>query len=172
MKLLLLPTMMLLLIGGEAFAQNCPSGIPSAGNPQCVPPPNVPGSPLYRPNPGQNQSIPRAPQARWMSQWGAIAIDAPMSKMGVAEGKTNRKDAERAALAACRAKGGEAGECKKNLVVFGNSCGVVAWGESYVSLRSEGTRELAASGAMKECSQHSADCQVYYASCSYPLLIQ
>lgn len=95
-----------------------------------------------------------------------------MRKMGVAEGKSNRGDAEKAALAECRAKGGGAAECKKNLIVFGNSCGVVAWGESYVSLRSDGTRELAAQGAMTECSRHSADCQVYYSSCNLPLLIQ
>lgn len=169
MRQLLFPAV-LLLGSGAALAQNCPSGIPSAGNPQCLPPPSAPaGAPPRRATPNPS---PRVPQPRWLSQWGAISIDAALSKMGVAEGKTSRADAERTALAACRTNGGEAGECKKNLVVFGNSCGVVAWGESYVSLRSDGTKELAADGAMRECTQHSADCQVYYASCSLPQLVQ
>ncbi|MEG3789126.1 hypothetical protein V1318_03225 [Lysobacter sp. CCNWLW3] len=87
-----------------------------------------------------------------------MAIDYARGKLGTAADMSNARLAEKAVVAQCRGNGGDSDDCWRNLLSWGNGCGVVAWGESYVSLRSEGTRELAASGVMN--SQHSAGCQV------------
>lgn len=85
-----------------AYAQ-CPSGIPSAGNPLCLPP-GAPGSPY-----GGNSSPPPpavGPKARWRLTWGAFASDAAKAVVGTSTGQFSERAARRKAMDKCASMGG------------------------------------------------------------------
>jgi hypothetical protein len=141
-----------------AFAQGCPYGIPSAGNPGCVPPDQS-----YQ----STAEIPvRGPE--WQKTWGAIAFGRT-SITGTSTGLKSKRKAEKEALNQCRAKGGS--ECRISLS-YQNQCAAIAWGESSAATQSAESIEVASALAMKNCSKSTTDCQIYYSNCSDPIRIQ
>lgn len=148
-------------------AAQCSAGIPPS--PNCVPP-DGPGWRHNMPAPSGNQLAPTS-RKKWVSQWGAVSVDLKQGVMGAAEGKGSRREAERSALASCRAQGGGDG-CKLTSIAWHNACGAVASGQSYTALNSNDHLEVAKSTALEECSRHTSDCKVYYSSCSYPVLVE
>lgn len=141
-----------------AFAQGCPYGIPSAGNPGCVPPDQ------------SYQSIKEIPVRgpEWQKTWGAIAF-GKTSIVGTSTGLKSKHKAEKEALNQCRAKGGN--ECRISLS-YQNQCAVIAWGESSASTQSAESIETASTLAIKSCGKSTADCQIFYSNCSDPVRIR
>lgn len=156
----------LLLLGmvGGAYAQ-CPAGIPSAGNPQCIPP-SGPGWPHNRP---AQSATPEPPRAHWASRWGAIAIDGMNSGVGTSSAAKTQTAAEREAMKACKAKGGS--ECKISLA-YRDQCGALAWGDDFYITASAANISEASAIALQECGKSTANCKIYYSNCVYPQRIQ
>ena len=155
------------VIGGfiqPTFAQSCPAGIPSGGNPLCLPP-GASGSPYQQGSPGQAE----ARQARWEARWGAIAFDPSNAEVGVASGMSSKRKAKDAALANCKERGGNS--CKIDLVYY-NQCGVVAWGDTYATTASAGTIAQASERGLQLCGQKTSGCQIVYSDCSVPIRVE
>lgn len=155
-------------ISGLAKAeQGCPAGLIPTGQapgPICVP---MPGYGLGGPSPAQQPQRPHGRQ--WQSRFGAMSIDYTRGKLGTASNMASTRKAEKAAIAQCLANGGDDDSCKKNLLSWGNGCGVVAWGASFAAMRSGASVDAAASEALQVCGQNTGDCQIYYSGCSYPV---
>jgi hypothetical protein len=162
MKTRFLLAVCLFALSGAAWAQTaCPMGV-APGSPQCGPSPSYHGV-------TPTSSAPQYPQVRWMDRWGAIATDATVGGVGTAERMSSKRQAQKAALAACRKRGG--GGCKISLS-FRNQCGAMAWGASHMSTAHAATIETASELAIRSCSESTSDCQIYYADCSLPHRIQ
>lgn len=151
----------LLVIGECAWAQSCPSGIPSAGNPSCIPP-NQQNSPYYQ---GNQAPITHAPQVPWATRWGAIAIDDSQAVAGAVIGQNSKRQAHKAAIAECRGRGGKQCEVR---IAYHNQCAAVVWGKNKYSTASAETEEQAIRLGMRSCSAADVDCQIYYVDCSLP----
>lgn len=104
-------------INAEAAAQGCPAGIPSAGNPGCIPPDRQ-NSPYYQ----SSGSLQRAPSGRWEKRWGAFVIDNEIG-LGVSRNMPSKQVAQNTAMQDCVKKGGK--QCKVQLV-YSNQCGVLS----------------------------------------------
>lgn len=117
-RILLLPGC--LFVSVAASAQGCPNGIPSAGNPGCIPPTQF-NSPYHQ---SGGDSVER--QARWADRWGAIAVDDGEKTIGIgiAEMTSSERAAKKIALEDCRVKGGT--KCVISLAYY-NQCGVIVW---------------------------------------------
>lgn len=87
MKIRLLTAVALIVLSPVAAAQ-CPNGIPSGGNPGCVPPDVYYGS-------QPNSDPPPLPKERWKTRWGAIAIGSTQSGGGL--GFSSKMDSKRQA---------------------------------------------------------------------------
>ncbi|WP_448098340.1 DUF4189 domain-containing protein [Luteibacter yeojuensis] len=98
----------------HASAQ-CAPGIPSAGNPGCVPT-NQPNSPYYQES-GPTQ--PPAQAAVWADRWGAIAIDDNSGKGGTVSSAASKSNAESEAMQRCVDNGGI--QCKL-MITYRNQC--------------------------------------------------
>lgn len=146
------------------FGQGCPAGVPSGGNPLCLPT-GAPGSPYQHGDQVQQQT----PQARWEDRWGAIAFDPSNAGIGVASGMTSKRKAKSAALAHCKEKGGNG--CRIDLVYY-NQCGVIAWGEAYATTAGAGTVERASEVGLQLCEQQTKKCRIVYSDCSLPVRVQ
>lgn len=162
---------LLLLLGLSLFFNsavhaegNCPEGYypiggdPSTGAPQgCAP---IPGY-----GQGQQQGgRPSVPEIQWVDRWGAIASDAKQGSIGVANDVTTKDNAESAALADCRSRGGA--NCKVD-TRFRNACGVVIAGDTSFNVWSAPTTGEAVKVAMKTCTDSgTTHCHVYYSACS------
>lgn len=150
------------VIGGAATAQGCPGGIPSAGNPGCIPPDRS-NSPYSQPSGGSTSS---APRAVWADRWGAIAVDEGERTIGIgiAEMASSERLAKKVALNDCRAKGGT--KCVLSLAYY-DQCGVIVWGSGgrYNTVSAE-TIERASKRAIERCSESGQKCEVYYSGCS------
>lgn len=145
-----------------AFAQ-CPAGIPSAGNPGCIPP-DQSNSPYYQQNGGASSG----PREEWAHRWGAIAMDTSRNSVGigVAEMMSSERKAKTTALQDCRSKGGK--QCELQLT-YHDQCGVLVWAAVGHNTMRAGTVEEAEKMALDKCAQDGLkDCKVYYSSCSYP----
>lgn len=143
----------------------CAPGIPSAGNPGCIPP-NQANSPY-----DQGADAPRqVPQSRavWSDRWGAIAF-GHTSILGTSASQRSQSAAEDAALNDCRKQGGQ--DCFIS-ISYHNQCGAVAWGTSASTTARAPTPEDAASSAMESCKSKTSDCQIYYQNCSFPVRVQ
>ncbi|MGN7918908.1 MULTISPECIES: DUF4189 domain-containing protein [Lysobacter] len=154
---------------GPALAQ-CPAGIPSGGNPSCIPPSAWPQ------NAPAQQAVPAPPS--WKLTWGAIAIDLDSGDVGTAVGKPSKRKAEREALDRCQASG--ATGCKKVLFSYQNQCAVIAWpavvGVGAGVIAQSGASVAAASEiALKRCAGtsvgDSGKCRIVYSECSDPVLV-
>lgn len=166
MKAKTLLAMGLLGLSGPAWAQGCPAGIPSAGNPACIPPDRE-NSPYYQGHGGSNRSA--APRAIWADRWGAIAFDNTNGGVGMAASMSSKRKAEKAAMAQCRAKGGQG--CWIELA-YHNQCAAIAWGSRYATTASAATAGQASTRAIETCSQKTDSCKVVYSDCSIPERIQ
>lgn len=152
-----------LVISGPSFSQNCQTGIPSAGNPLCIPQDRE-NSPYYQ---GRVESAPI--KVQWADRWGAIAVDNANSIIGVSVDQSIRQDAEKIALAECIQEGGAKCVVKK---IYKNQCAALVWGlESYV-ITSASTKGYAEYLGKSECALKDYDCQTYYAACSFPVRIR
>jgi hypothetical protein len=152
----------LLMAGAPVFAQ-CPAGIPSAGNPGCIPP-DQSNSPYYQ----QNGAGTTQPQAVWADRWGAIAVDKGKQSVGigVAEMMASERKAKASAIGDCRAKGGT--QCKVVLAYY-NQCGVLVAGDAGYTSMGSSTAEKAAKLGMEQCTKTGLrNCRVYYSACSFP----
>jgi hypothetical protein len=149
----------------EGALAQCPVGMPSAGNPQCIPPSAWPQN--------QQQAAPAAPN--WKLTWGAIAIDPISGDVGTSVGILSKKKAEREAIKRCAASG--ASGCKKLLFSYENQCAVIAWpsvpGATIITQSGE-TVEVASQLALKSCIGdsvgNSRGCRIVYSECTKPIL--
>lgn len=151
----------LLSLSSSALAEGgCPSGmIPYSGTDisSCAP---IPAG-YYS---GSN-NVPQSAKspARWMTAWGAIAADATSASLGTVVGMSSKQEAQRAALAQCRAKGGQ--KCEVDLIYY-NQCAVMILGNKTYNTASAQTIERAAELGMKTCNADDTNCRVYYSDCS------
>lgn len=155
-----------------AYAQ-CPSGIPSAGNPLCLPP-GAPGSPYG----GNSSPLPPAvgPKARWRLTWGAFASDDANAVIGTSTDQFSERAARRKAMAKCASMGGT------NCIVtftYQHQCAVIAdpieegFHRRYGADAGGPTIEIASEHALKTCSEKNdgRECKIIYSNCTSPVLV-
>lgn len=159
MKAVYLVMLGFLAISFDANAQ-CPAGIPSGGNPSCIPPSAWPQ------NAPAQQS---APRERWESRWGAIATDAPNAALGTSTGMRSKRQAERQALSECKKKGGS--KCILDVSYF-DQCAILVTGDKKYSVHTAISVERASEIGMRQCSNDDTNCRVYYSNCSVPQLVR
>ena len=158
-RILLIVVLAGLGCSNAAFAEgNCPPGqypIGGGGAVGCAPMPA-----------GTSDLAPSGP--RWADRWGAISIDGTAKEggIGTVNGYPSKRSAEKAALAQCRASGGTKA-CKVNLSYY-NQCGVIAWGDSYLTTQGGPTVEVASKIGLANCNQKTSNCTIYYSGCSLP----
>jgi hypothetical protein len=158
-----------LLWAGTAFAQ-CAPGIPSAGNPGCIPP-NQPNSPYYQGNANVDSEPAPPPPVRWGDRWGAISIDPTDSKAGSSVNQTSERSAKKRSMDICAEDGGR--QCKV-VLTFVNQCAAIAVpteNGSYSTATAADSTE-AESRALTRCSSDGSSCKVIYSECSLPVRIQ
>lgn len=145
--------------------QGCPDGLyPGGAAPAqiCIP---MPG---YGIN-GNSGNTSQAAEPRWMTRWGALALDATSGKLGRADGLSSKRKAEAAAIADCRARGGQ------NCVIahsYYDQCVAVAWGDARPAIVSAVNSQVASAMALEKCNGSDASCDMYHAGCSYPERVQ
>ncbi|WP_132141304.1 DUF4189 domain-containing protein [Luteibacter rhizovicinus] len=145
----------------------CAPGVPSAGNPGCIPP-DQQNSPYYQENPAQQQ--PAQPQAVWADRWGAIAMDSDTGRAGTVEGQESKSDANRVALDLCSKNGGR--NCAI-LLSFYNQCAAVSQSTDGGPVHAAGaaTQKEAEERALNRCTGSKA-CQIVYSQCSFAERVQ
>lgn len=155
-----------LLMSGAAGAEGgCPPGQTPAqfgANMGCVP--------------GGNDSVdeysqqlpipPRQETGWWEKTWGAIASSETGGALGTALGASTRQEAEQAAFADCKTKGG--GGCKVELA-YRNQCAVMVIGNKSFRMYSAGSVAEATDYGMKDCQLVQSECRVYYSACTKPV---
>lgn len=144
--------------------QGCPDGLYPGGTAPaqiCIP---MPGYGIEGNNGGETQVA----EPRWATRWGALALDvtsAGGSKLGRVEGLSSKRKAEKAAIADCRARGGQ------NCVLahaYYDQCVAVAWGDAKPTIVSAVNSQVASRMALEKCNSSDANCDMYYTACSYP----
>lgn len=152
------------LFASNAVWAQCAPGIPSAGNPGCIPP-TQPGSPYGQQGDANSfSSSSPPPAARWAERWGAVALDASTGSAGVSTGMKTQAEAKREALDQCRENRGQA--CAIS-VAYRNQCAAVAQRSTggVMGSASGPTLEVAKAAAKEECGD-TASCQIVYSACS------
>lgn len=144
-----------------AWAQ-CGGGIPSAGNPGCIPPDRS-NSPYYQ---GGSGSTTLPPAAVWADRWGAVAFDSKTSKFGAAENQRNKAGAEQAAMADCGTQG-----CQI-IFPYANECVAFTGKAGGIGVAGAPKVEDAIARAMEQCSKYGPGCQTVYSACSMPVRVQ
>lgn len=155
----------LLIFSGYAWGEgSCPQGMYPQGGRDVVVCAPIPGY-----GSGESNEDSNPPPISWIDSWGAISIDNSVKTGGIGTvvGMRSKRQAEKAALAECRASGGGAG-CKINLS-YSNQCGAVAWGNDYLTTARAETIALASQDAELSCSRKTTDCKIFYADCSLPV---
>ncbi|WP_363797291.1 DUF4189 domain-containing protein [Lysobacter firmicutimachus] len=138
----------------DAVLAQCPAGILSAGNPQCLPPDA----------PGWKRGVPVAQEAQrphWSSRWGAIAVDGLNSMVGTAATQKTQAAAEREAMRGCTIKGGR--DCKVSLA-YRDRCVALAWGADFYIAASAIDADEASAVALRGCGRSTTD----YSECVRP----
>ncbi|WP_414675273.1 DUF4189 domain-containing protein [Luteibacter sp.] len=158
---------LLSLHAGVASAQ-CAPGIPSAGNPGCIPP-NQQSSPYYQGQTDVEAATPVEVPARWADRWGAISLDDVDSKAGATIGKASEREASRGALAVCKEHDGS--HCEV-VITYHNQCAAVAQKDTggLAGLASAASIDEAKELAIRKCSDNT--CRVIYGACSYAEQVQ
>ena len=164
MKLKFLLVLAVLLPPSATWAQ-CAPGVPSAGNPGCIPL-DRPNSPYFQGNPDQLQNQDTRPRPVWADRWGAIATDEKTGDAGTVEGLPNKRDAERTALSICARNGAK--NCRVDLT-FHNQCAAAALGNGKLSEVGRASKEEAEQAALSRCG---SSCKIVYSACSLPERIQ
>lgn len=160
------PIRALLLLALLGFASlshaqvSCPPGMIPYGTAQdqsvCGPDPNA--------QQGQDQGS-QQPAIMWISRWGAIATDGKVGALGTSTGLDSQRQAERAALAQCKAKGGT--QCDVDLS-YANGCAVMIVGDNTHNSNLGQSIDEATDKAMKVCNANDKNCRVFYTGCSLP----
>lgn len=126
-----------------------------------------PRSPAY--NAGNNIPPPGSDtRPHWKDQWGAIATDAQMAKLGTIDGVSSRQKAEKMSLKECRSQGGK--NCTIG-VVYQNRCGVMVTGDGRLTLASATSLIEATADALRRCGNDTTNCGVYHSGCSLPIQV-
>ncbi|MGN6480814.1 DUF4189 domain-containing protein [Luteibacter sp.] len=156
----------LLLVPLDAAHSQCAPGVPSAGNPGCIPA-NQPNSPYYRDD--ASGLVVQQPQPRWESRWGAIAVDLKLAKGGTAVDQDSESAASRGSLDRCASNGGTSCEV---IQVFKNQCAAVVQptGGGPLSTATAATAEEAVSRALNRCGEGDR-CLMIFKECSLPARI-
>lgn len=146
-----------------AWAQ-CAPGVPSAGNPGCIPP-DQPTSPYYQ---GGAQS-PVAAQPVWADRWGAVVVDEQTGQAGLVADRTTKQEAIDAAMRDCAKFGSP--NCKLQLA-YHNQCVAIGWGVDRFTTASAPTVKDAEADAMRGCSSITTNCKIAYSACSNPVRVK
>lgn len=98
------------LISGSVVAQ-CGMGVPSAGNPNCIPP-SVQGSPYGNSRGTSQPPVQQQPiiiRHEWADRWGAMVLDDVNPVTGFSTGAKSKQEALNLAKSDCFFKGGGGG---------------------------------------------------------------
>ncbi|MBB3227111.1 hypothetical protein FHW69_001712 [Luteibacter sp. Sphag1AF] len=139
----------------------CAPGIPSAGNPGCIPP-DQGNSPYYQ------DAAPSAPQPVWADRWGAVAVDLGTGQSGATSDQGSESQAKNEALSTCERNGGT--KCEIVLWYF-NQCAAIAEkpeGGGFSNAHAD-TVERAEQLALQACG---GSCKVIYTKCSLPVRVR
>lgn len=154
-----------ILLSSTSHAQ-CAPGIPSAGNPGCIPPDQAN-------SPYSQSAVPAAlPAAKWADRWGAIALDDETGKLGTVSQSSAKGKAESQALERCADAGGTS--CKI-VMTYTNQCVAVAQVSTGgpVHVKSGPYLNETEDAVQKKCaSDGNGKCQVFYSKCSYAERVQ
>lgn len=160
----------MLWVAGSAFAQvGCPPGyFPIVQGPTgqevqtCVPE----GDAGY----GDSGDAHSVPEIRWKDRWGAIAA-GDNSIYGIVSDMDSRRQAQKAAIAECKRRGGRG--CEVQMAYF-NQCAAVIAGRTGSNTFRAATEEKATSMGLKDCEKvdGAGACRVYYSGCSLPVRVQ
>ncbi len=133
-----------LLLCATSHAQTaCPPGMEAYGAGVCG------YSRSDEPAPQQaTPQLPEAPPARWASRWGAIATDEPHGILGAVTGLSSKEEAQKAAMEACRAKGGS--PCKFE-IAYDNECAAMIVSDKGYNTPAAATVEKAVQLGMQTC---------------------
>lgn len=143
-----------LVFAEPSFAQSCPHGYMPLGGPQA-------GWTGCAPMSGPNQNPPD-PGPEWATRWGAIAVTD--GAFGTSSGQRSKRAAKKLAMQECKAKGGS--KCAVKMFFY-NQCAALAWGDArYVAYRTSDLDEAEAN-AVEDCNRQTANCKIFYSSCSY-----
>jgi len=152
-----------LLASSSAWGQ-CAPGIPSAGNPGCIPPDQA-NSP-YASDAAENSNRPVENSTVWESRWGSIALDLEKGKAGTISNSNDERDAVNTALSRCSENGGV--HCRTVLTYHDQCASLVedkAGGPLATSTAS--TQETATARSLEKCG-NKRSCEVIYEKCSLP----
>ena len=155
----------MMALSSTAYAQ-CASGIPSAGNPGCIPPDQY-NSPY-----SQSAAPASAPVAKWADRWGSIALDDKTGKLGTVSQSAAKEKAESQALDRCADNGGLS--CQIALT-YTNQCVAVAQVPTGgpVHMLSGAYLPETETAVLKKCERDgNGKCQIAYSKCSYAERIQ
>lgn len=124
------------------------------------------------PGTGPDTAPSSTPREVWADRWGAIAVDDTSNGVGFgsASGKKRKSQAEKAAIAACKSKGGT--HCEVKLAYY-SQCAALVWGDNGFNINGASTIDRAAEIGMEKCKQaKDTNCEVYFSDCSYPERVQ
>lgn len=151
----------LYFLSAAASAQ-CGAGIPSGGNPLCIPPDRYNNQ-----NNNQSQTAPVQQtiviRQKWADRWGAIIYDQVNPVIGVSHGLDSEQAAIKVASSDCRSNGG--GQCSDPFV-FNNQCAALAAVKGGGYFAAASSEEKAMTNALKMCKK-GQQCIPYYSSCSH-----
>lgn len=119
---------------------------------------------VYLPSLGEGDTVQRV---KWEDRWGAFASSASDGWSGSVLNKKSKREAERAAMAECKKKGGA--DCRVDLSFY-NQCGAVASGGGSLGYSNAPTEKRAIDAAMTECG--NSDCEIFFHGCSLPVKVQ
>ncbi|MBX9401730.1 DUF4189 domain-containing protein [Lysobacter sp. BMK333-48F3] len=111
-----------------------------------------------------------AAEPQWADRWGAIAGDAGRGVAGAAVERPRKHDAEKDAIAACRARGGV--RCVIE-VTYANQCVVtIRWATGTQHVRAVSIDSATESGLALCRQRGDRGCRVRYQACSFPARIR
>lgn len=152
----------------DSICAQCAPGIPTAGNPGCVPP-TAPGSPYALPGENPPGNLPVPQQVRWADSWGAIAYDRDEAKAGNAEDQPSKDAANETAIDYCHKNGGNT--CRI-VLSYHNQCASAAQraeGGGMVYFSSAAEQSDADANALRRCG---TGCITVLSKCSLPRRIE
>jgi hypothetical protein len=151
-------------------AQECPEGIPSAGNPDCLPPDDA-NSPYYQGDRNGQTAQPAQPPVVWASRYGAVAYDSVSGAEGHITDQSSKSQAESTVLSFCSQHGGT--NCKV-LVSYYNQCAAIAQvsGGGQMGTGRALHPQQAEQLAMDACQKGASNCKIVYSACSLPVRVQ
>ncbi len=166
-----LPCFLLLMLSTFTVSAEgrCPPGYFPTTNPDFV------GcAPIYNSSSGtgySSSSTPKPPDPgpRWKFRWGAIVVDRETGTFGGADGFERPSQAKKAAIKDCRTNGGK--RCKL-LIEYYNQCGVLVAGDNMHEAFAGPVAEQIKKRAIESCSKTTANCQIHYLGCSYPVEVE